>query len=74
MTTFNGNGAKITKQAMELMAGQAGLAGAKAVRDLAEEIYDVVRHFSINAKHIGINPALIKEIQHDINHKWEQLK
>ena len=73
MTAFNGNGAKITRQAMELMAGQAGLSGANAIKQQAEEIYEVVKNFHIQAKFIGIPDFLIKEIQQHIDIKWASL-
>ncbi|MCS4267114.1 MULTISPECIES: type II toxin-antitoxin system HipA family toxin [Serratia] len=74
MTAFNGNGSKITASAMTMMAGQAGLANAKAVMNVAEEIYSVVSHFQQQANTVGLPTALAKEIQRDIDGKWLALR
>ncbi|WP_445494952.1 type II toxin-antitoxin system HipA family toxin [Photorhabdus sp. SF281] len=74
MTAFNGYGSKITKQAMELMAGQAGLSGAKAMMNITAEIYDIAKDFHIAAEHVGIPTILAREIQRNIDNRWNTLK
>ncbi|NHB88395.1 type II toxin-antitoxin system HipA family toxin [Photorhabdus tasmaniensis] len=74
MTAFNGDGSKITKQTMELMAGQAGLPGAKAMMNIAAEIYDIAKDFHTAAEHVGIPAILAKEIQRNIDNRWNTLK
>lgn len=74
MTAFNGNGSQITASVMTMMAGQAGLANAKAAMNMAEEIYSVVSHFQQQANAVGVPTALAKEIQRDIDGKWLALR
>lgn len=74
MTAFNGNGSQISRSAMALMAGQAGLANAKAAMNVAEEIYNVVSHFQQQANAVGVPTTLAKEIQRDIDGKWLALR
>uniref|UniRef100_UPI0036D974CD type II toxin-antitoxin system HipA family toxin n=1 Tax=Photorhabdus sp. RM322S TaxID=3342825 RepID=UPI0036D974CD len=74
MTAFNGYGSKITKQTMGLMAGQAGLAGAKAIMNIAAEIYDIAKDFHTEAEHVGIPAILAREIQRNIDNRWNTLK
>jgi serine/threonine-protein kinase HipA len=74
MTAFNGNGSQITASAMAMMAGQAGLANAKAAMKIAEEIYSVASNFQQQANAVGVPTALAKEIQRDINDKWQALR
>lgn len=74
MTAFNGHGAKITKEAMMLMAGHAGLSGAKAVTNIADEIYNSVKDFYIEAQNIGVPKNLASEIQRHIDSKWKVLE
>lgn len=73
MSAFNGKGRYPDKQAMTLLAGQAGLSGAKDVWQMAAQIFEVVSTFSIEAEHLGIPKVLIKEIQQDINGRWQAL-
>jgi serine/threonine-protein kinase HipA len=70
MTAFNGSGTHPTKKAMEVMAGQAGLSGAKAVMNIATEIYEVVKDFSTQALQVGVSKALADEIQQEIDKRW----
>ncbi|WP_261421212.1 hypothetical protein [Serratia quinivorans] len=50
------------------------MANAKAVMNMAEEIYSVASHFQQQANAVGIPTALAKEIQRDINDKWQALR
>ncbi|MCJ8267951.1 MAG: type II toxin-antitoxin system HipA family toxin [Psychrosphaera sp.] len=47
MTAFNCDGRRPSKKSMEVMGGHVGLSGAKAVMDIAEQIYVVVKEFSL---------------------------
>ncbi|WP_152911962.1 hypothetical protein [Photorhabdus heterorhabditis] len=59
---------------MELMAGQAGLSGVKAIINIATEIYDITKDFHKEAKTVGIPTVLTKKIQRNIDNRWNTLK
>ncbi|ADM96318.1 HipA protein [Dickeya dadantii 3937] len=74
MTAFNGHGSRITLSTMEQLAGQAGLSKAKAVLDMADELYDVAKGFHQEASHFNLPAPLITTIQREIDSKWRQLR
>ncbi|ANE75336.1 type II toxin-antitoxin system HipA family toxin [Dickeya solani] len=74
MTAFNGHGSRITLSTMEQLAGQAGLSKAKAVLDMADELYDVAKGFHREASHFNLPAPLITTIQREIDSKWRQLR
>lgn len=71
MTAFNGNGNLITKQTLEIMAGQAGYSNAIPLKHMMEEIHTASEGFTIQAKSLGIPKSLIKEITQRIAANWQ---
>lgn len=72
MTAFGGNG-RTPKNALDQLAAQSGLSSKKAIMVMAEEIFETTRSFSHEAKHLGLSPNLIKEIDKDIVEKFKAL-
>ncbi|USD68190.1 type II toxin-antitoxin system HipA family toxin [Vibrio sp. SCSIO 43136] len=72
MTAFNGNG-RTPKSALDQLAAQSGLSSKKAIMVMAEEIFETTRSFSREAKHLGLAPNLIKEIDKDMVKKYKSL-
>lgn len=73
MTAFQGHGAKITADAMALMAGYAGLSSAREIIKIADDIYSEVKNFQTEARNTGVSQNLCSQIQKDIEKKWRQL-
>ncbi len=72
MTAFGGNG-RTPKSAMDQLAAQSGLSSKKAIMVMAEEIFETTRSFSHEAKHLGLSPNLIKEIDKGMVEKFKAL-
>ncbi len=72
MTAFGGNG-RTPKSALDQLAAQSGLSSKKAIMVMAEEIFETTRSFSHEAKHLGLSPNLIKEIDKDMVEKFKAL-
>ena len=72
MTAFAGNG-RTPKSALDQLAAQSGLSSKKAMMLMAEEIFETTRSFSHEAKHLGLSPNLIKEIDKNMVEKYQAL-
>jgi serine/threonine-protein kinase HipA len=70
ITAFGGNG-RTPKNALGQLAAQSGLSSKKAIMVMAEEIFETTRSFSHEAKHLGLSPNLIKEIDKDMVEKFK---
>ncbi|MGO2509754.1 MAG: type II toxin-antitoxin system HipA family toxin [Vibrio hibernica] len=73
MTAFGGNG-HTPKNALNQLAAQSGLSSKKAIMVMAEEIFEATRSFRHEAKHLGLSPNLIKEIDKDMVEKFKALQ
>ncbi|MCH1931511.1 type II toxin-antitoxin system HipA family toxin [Shewanella sp. A25] len=73
MTSFNGNGST-PKQALGILAGQAGFSNDKPLREILEDIYQQSRDFAVEAKHLGIPNQLISTIDSHITEKWNSIR
>jgi serine/threonine-protein kinase HipA len=73
MTAFGGNG-QTPKSALDQLAAQSGLSSKKAILLMAEKIFETLRSFSHEAKHLGLSPNLIKEIDQDMVKKYKALQ
>ncbi|MFB2685804.1 type II toxin-antitoxin system HipA family toxin [Shewanella mangrovisoli] len=73
MTSFNGHGGS-PKQALSLLAGQVGYSSDKPLREMLEEIYQQSRHFTLEAKNLGVPNQLISTIDSHITEKWESIR
>ncbi|AXN34730.1 type II toxin-antitoxin system HipA family toxin [Vibrio coralliilyticus] len=72
MTAFGGNG-RTPKHVLDQLAAQSGLSSKKAIMVMAEEIFDATRSFSHEAKHLGLSPNLIKEINKGMVENYKTL-
>ncbi|MCG9641328.1 hypothetical protein L1D22_15685 [Vibrio sp. Isolate34] len=52
----------------------SGLSSKKAIMGMAEEIFETTRSFNQDAKHLGLSPNLIKEIDKGMVEKFKALK
>ena len=66
MTAFNGNGRFPDKEALEIIAAQAGFNNSKPLNQMVEEIAEAAQSFETEAKRVGVSNALIKTITEDI--------
>ncbi|PMG10652.1 phosphatidylinositol kinase [Vibrio breoganii] len=72
MTAFFGSG-RTPKNALDQLAAQSGLSSKNAILLMAEEIFEATRTFRHEAKHLGVSPNLIKEIDKDMVEKFKAL-
>ena len=72
MTAFGGNG-RTPKNSIDQLAAQSGLSSKKAIMVMAEEIFETTRSFNHEAKHMGLSPNLIKEIDRNMVEKFKAL-
>ncbi|PMG85853.1 phosphatidylinositol kinase [Vibrio breoganii] len=72
MTAFCGSG-RTPKNALDQLAAQSGLSSKNAILLMAEEIFEATRTFGHEAKHLGVSPNLIKEIDKDMVEKFKAL-
>ncbi|WP_394391190.1 hypothetical protein [Shewanella woodyi] len=73
MTSFNGNGSS-PKQALNILAVQAGYSSDKPLREMLEEIYQQSRSFTQEAKNLGIPNQLLTSIDNQMTEKWNSLR
>lgn len=66
MTAFNGNGRFPDKEALEIIAAQAGFNNSKPINQMVEEIAEAAQSFETEAKCVGISNTLIRTITEDI--------
>ncbi|MCE9680070.1 type II toxin-antitoxin system HipA family toxin [Shewanella sp. AS1] len=73
MTSFHGNG-RTPKQALSILAGQAGYSSDKPLREMLEEIYLETRNFAQEAKNLGIPSQLILTIDNHMTEMWNSIR
>lgn len=73
MTSFNGNGSS-PKQALSMLAGQAGYSSDKPLREMLEEIYQQTRSFAQEARNLGIPNQLLSSIDNHMTEKWNSIR
>lgn len=71
MTSYMGNGKKINKRALEVMAKHAGLRGLHQVTQWIDLIYQELTNFSLYARELGVSVKLTNEIQQIIDGKYK---
>ena len=66
MTAFNGNGRFPDKEALKIIAAQAGFNDVKPVNQMIGEVAEVAMSFGAGAKRVGVSNTLITTIMADI--------